>query len=119
MSHPHPQDRSFYYILNKTLRFENRQLLKPWFSYLRLFIHSLSKLPSFNQTIYRGIKMDLIEDYPIDKTFVWWAFSSCTDSVGTLENEEFFGQTGKRTLFAIESSTGKNIRNHSIFNQKM
>jgi hypothetical protein len=109
------RDKSFYFILNKTLRSENRQLLKPWFFYLRLFIHSLSKLPSFNQTIYRGIKMDLMNDYPIDKTFVWWAFSSCTDSVGTLQNEAFFGQTGKRTLFAIECSTGKNICNHSMF----
>jgi hypothetical protein len=59
--------------------------------------------------------MDLIKDYPVDKTFVWWAFSSCTDSIGTLENEAFFGQSGTRTLFTIECSTGKNIRNHSIF----
>ncbi len=97
------REKSFYFILNKSLRSENRQLLKPWFLYLRLFLHALSKLPSFNnKTIYRGIKMNLIKDYPIDKTFVWWAFSSCTDSIGTLENAEFFGQTGTRTLFVIE-----------------
>jgi len=108
-------EKSFYFYLNQNLRSENRQLLKPWFFYLRLFLHSLSKLPSFNRTIYRGIKMDLINEYPLGRTFVWWAFSSCTDSIGTLENEQFFGQTGQRTLFMIQSSTGVNIRDHSMF----
>ncbi len=42
------REKSFYFILNKSLRSENRQLLKPWFLYLRLFLHALSKLPSFN-----------------------------------------------------------------------
>ena len=110
-----PRDGSFYFILNKTLRSENRQLLIPWFYYLRLIIHSLSKLPSFNKTIYRGIKMSLKNDYPKDKKFVWWAFSSCTTVVNVLENEAFFGKTGERTLFTIECHTGKDIRNHSMF----
>ena len=109
------KENSFYYLLNKVLRSENRQMVKPWFSYLRLFLHSLSKLKSFEQTIYRGIKLDLTDDYPIGKEFVWWAFSSCTDSIQTLENEDFFGKTGKRTLFLIECHTGKDIRNHSFF----
>ncbi|CAF2772062.1 unnamed protein product [Rotaria sp. Silwood2] len=110
------RDDSFYFILNKTLRSENRQLLKPWFLYLRLFIHSLSKLPSIaGKAIFRGIKMDLRNDYPTDKEFVWWAFSSCTNQVSVLENEEFFGKTGKRTLFVIECDSGKDIHNHSLF----
>ena len=109
-------DNSFYFILNKTLRSENRQLLRPWFLYLRLFIHSLSKLPStIGKTVYRGIKMDLRNDYPKDKKFVWWGFSSCTTQVETLESEAFFGKTGLRTLFSIECNTGKNICNHSMF----
>lgn len=111
-----PHDNSFYFILNKTLRSEDRQLLKPWFLYLRLFIHALSKLPStVEQNVYRGIKLDLRNDYPINKTFVWWGFSSCTNKVEVLENEEFFGKTGQRTLFTIECHSGKDIRNHSMF----
>ena len=109
------REQSFYYLLNENLRSENRQLLKPWFFYLRLFVHSLSKLNSFSQTIYRGIKLDLTEQYPRGRKFVWWAFSSCTDSIEVLENEAFFGRSGKRTLFLIECHTGKDIRNHSIF----
>jgi hypothetical protein len=111
-----PRDKSFYFILNQTLRSENRQLLKPWFLYLRLFMYSLSKLPSIStKTVYRGIKMDLSHDFPENKQFVWWAFSSCTTLVNVLENEAFFGKTGKRTLFTIECDSGKDIRNHSIF----
>ena len=41
--------------------------------------------------------------------------SSCTSSVKVLESEQFFDQTGTRTLFAIECDTGKDIRQHSMF----
>jgi hypothetical protein len=41
-----PRESSFYFILNKTLRSQNRNELLPWFLYLRLFISALS---SFHQ----------------------------------------------------------------------
>jgi hypothetical protein len=90
-----PREKSFYIILNSKLRSENRQDLKAWFLYLRLFIFALSKLPStFGRTIYRGIKLDLSAEYPKNKTFVWWGFSSCTESVKVTSppflNKKFF-----------------------------
>ena len=45
------QEESLYFILNKTLRMEDRNNLKPWFPYLRLFIGALSQLPPINDTI--------------------------------------------------------------------
>ncbi len=36
---------SFYFLLNQSLRAENREELKPWFSFLKLFLTALYKLP--------------------------------------------------------------------------
>ena len=83
---------------------------------MRLFFTALSKLPSANhRIIYRGVKLDLRRKYEQGERIVWWGFSSCTKAVGVLENEQFFGKSGTRTLFAIESDTGKNIREHSFY----
>ncbi|CAF1234383.1 unnamed protein product [Didymodactylos carnosus] len=110
-----PREKSFYIILNNTLRSEDQEKLKPWDLYIKLFVTSLEKLPSASQTIYRGVKSDLSAQYPQGKIFVWWAFSSCTRSVQVLQSEQFLGKTGARTLFAIECKAGKDIRQHSLF----
>ena len=110
-----PCDRSFYVVLNAALRAANRDELKPWFSYLRLVITALQKLPSTRCTIYRGIKLDLPSEYRRGDTFIWWGFSSCTSSIETLKNERFFGKDGTRTLFSIECNSGKNIKSHSYY----
>ncbi|CAF1437206.1 unnamed protein product [Rotaria sp. Silwood1] len=107
-----------YGILNSILRSEEPERsnrLIPWHSYLKLFITALSRLPSHQLTVYRGVKLNLSERYPKGKHFVWWAFSSCTKSLNVLESSQFLGQTGTRTLFVIECFTGKCIRNHSYF----
>ena len=112
-----PREQSFYMNLNKILRDPKREsLLAPWLKFLRLFFTGLSKLPSTgHRTIYRGVKLDLRSEYKEGERVVWWGFSSCTKAVGVLENEQFFGKSGTRTLFAIESNTGKNIREHSFY----
>ncbi|CAF4563623.1 unnamed protein product, partial [Rotaria sp. Silwood2] len=59
--------------------------------------------------------MDLQLQYPPGSTFIWWGFSSCTLSIDVLENEQFFGKNGTRTLFNIECYSGKNIEKHSFY----
>jgi hypothetical protein len=109
-----PREHSFYFILNQALRSQNRQELLPWFLFLRLFIFALAKLPSTTHRIlYRGIKMDLTEEFPEGKTFVWWGFSSCTFSMKVLE--QFLGQSGHRTIFNIECDSAKDICQHSFY----
>ncbi|CAF1494668.1 unnamed protein product [Rotaria sordida] len=107
-----PPDKSFYNILNEKLRSRDRRQLTPWFLYLRLFIHALSKLPpSVHRVIYRGVKMDLASRYCEGNNFVWWAFSSCTSSIGVLDNH--IGKNGKRTIFNITCNSAKDISQHS------
>lgn len=115
---PPERQNSLYFILNQTLRAADRRKLTPWFGYLKLLLVSLSKLPSFTETVYRGIKEDLHLQYPKDKTFVWWGFSSCTRSIDVLNREAFFGTIGTRTMFIIEGSTGRDIRQHSLYSEE-
>ncbi|CAF1507726.1 unnamed protein product [Rotaria sordida] len=110
-----PQEECLYYVLNGTLRAENRQNLKPWFLYLKLVLTALGRLPSKHRFVYRGVKCDLRQDYSKGETIIWWGFSSCTSTMDILQNEQFLGKTGPRTIFTIECESGKDIRKHSYF----
>ena len=110
-----PQDKCLYYVLNAALRDENRQKLKPWFLYLKLFLVALARLPPIRGTVYRGIKRDLRKDYKKGQTVIWWGFSSCTLTMDVLNSDQYLGQKETRTFFAIECNSGRDIRNHSAF----
>ncbi|CAF3680916.1 unnamed protein product [Rotaria sp. Silwood1] len=105
---PHP---SLYTLLNETLRSEQRIDLIPWFLYLKLFLTALYKLPSIKDTIWRGIRGDVNNQYKTDQ--IWWGISSCTDTMEVMER--FVGRSGVRTLFNIEAVNGKAIKAHSHF----
>ncbi|CAF2069652.1 unnamed protein product [Rotaria magnacalcarata] len=107
-------ENSLYVKLNDTLRSEQRKHLVPWFLYLRLILTALARLPSKRRSIFRGVKKELWLDYPEGKVFIWWGFSSCTSTIGVLENEHFFGKTGERNLFQINCTTAKDIKKHSF-----
>ncbi|CAF4119597.1 unnamed protein product [Adineta steineri] len=110
-----PHDKCLYFVLNAALRTEDRQKLKPWFLYLKLILTALEKLPSTRCNVYRGVNLDLSNQYSKGKKFVWWGFSSCTTSIEVLENEQFLDKTGERTMFTIECDSGKDISRHSYF----
>jgi hypothetical protein len=104
-----------YRQLNAALRNVKRLHLTPYFSYLKLLLTALWKLPNVKGVVWRGVKADLSEEYPKKNQFFWWGFSSCTTELDVLQSDEFLGETGTRTLFNIECYNGKLIRNHSQF----
>ncbi|CAF3350574.1 unnamed protein product [Rotaria sp. Silwood2] len=107
---------SLYLLLNKSLRAENREELRPWFSFLKLFLTALHKLPSRSGIVWRGVRdVDLSSKYKKGTTFAWWGVSSCTVDIGLLESEQFLGKHATRTLFSIEYIHGKSIAAHSYF----
>ncbi len=109
-------DQSLYKVLNQTLRSENRENVKPWFKYLKLFLTALNKLPSHSKTVWRGVHdVDLSNQYPKGKQGAWWGISSCTSNVEILKSAQFLGTTGNRTLFSIECQQGKSIALHSRY----
>ncbi|CAF0988062.1 unnamed protein product [Adineta ricciae] len=111
-----PLEECLYNVLNQTLRSANRQQkLKPWYSYLRLFLNALLRLPPLNETIYRGVKLNMSDRYIKGETVVWWGFSSSTSHVEVLQSDLFLGKTGARTIFTIKCESARDIRKHSYF----
>jgi hypothetical protein len=110
-----PANECLYSLLNTTLRSKDRQKLKPWLLYLRLLLNALFRLPSISRTVFRGVKLDLSQQYVMGNTIEWWGFSSCTLHMHVLQSEMFLGKTGVRTMFNIECLNGKNICRHSYF----
>ena len=109
-----PYDDSLYFILNATLRTRDTEQLKPWFLFLKLITTALDRLPPIgSRTVYRGVTLDLYNDYSPGKTIFWWGFSSCTTTMDVLQEEQFLGKQQARTLFIIESVSGRDIHQHS------
>jgi hypothetical protein len=110
------KDQPLYLLLNNLLRDRDRRKLKLWFSYLKLFLTAIFKLPPCStKIVWRGVNVDLHSKYHRGEHYTWWAFSSCTLSLEVLEQPMYLGTTGDRTLFSIECLNGKNIKPHSYY----
>jgi hypothetical protein len=99
----------FFFRLNTTLRAENRQALKPWFAYLKLFITALEKLPPTKGTVWRGVNYDDTLTFVDNDAHIWWSINSCSMALNIVQ--PFLGERG--TLFAIDAIHGKDISGFS------
>jgi hypothetical protein len=113
-----PLDQCLCVALNKTLRSNDRQQLKPWFLYLKLFLTALWRLPSTQKFIYRSVRFDLSVYYPKGKTVVWWGFSSCAVSVDVLKSQRYLRTSAAKTIFVIDCHSSKDISKHSYYPTK-
>ncbi|CAF1278617.1 unnamed protein product [Adineta steineri] len=52
-----PHEECLSFALNAALRTEDRKELKPWFSYLKLILTALEKLPSTPCNVFRGVNL--------------------------------------------------------------
>ena len=106
-------ETSLYFTLNNTLRSKDRRQLIPWFSYLRLLLSALAKLPACTpRLLYRGIKTNQSELYITGEECTWWSFSSCTTSLRVLET--FIGKEDERTIFNIHCRSAIDISEYSF-----
>jgi hypothetical protein len=101
----------FVSSLNKTLRTANRDELKPWFAFLKLFITALKKLPSTKETVWRGVANYFDSTLINNGTRIWWSVNSCSIAVNVVR--PFLGDKG--ILFAIKVIDGKDISAFSAF----
>lgn len=109
-------EKSVYFVLNCTLKKPDREELRPWFKYLKLLLTGLVKIPCATpQTVWRGVRKNVTQDFPRGTEIIWWSFSSCTKTLTVLENDLYLGSNGDRTLFSIEVFNGRNIRDYSHF----
>ena len=115
----HSSQESLYSNLNRTLRKNDREELRPWFKYLKLFLTASVKIPcNPQQTVWRGVKKDTTADFPKGAQIIWWACSSTTTSLDLLEGDLYLGTAGERTLFSIEILNGRSICAHSHYNNE-
>ncbi|CAF3721160.1 unnamed protein product [Rotaria sp. Silwood1] len=87
----------------------DREALRPWLLYLKLFITALNKLPSFKGTVWRGIPESTnfnLGDYAVQ---TWWAVTSTSKDLKIIE--PYLGETG--ALYAIETINGKDISQYA------
>ena len=110
----YPKEKSFYFRLNETLRSENKKQMKVWLRYLKLFFTALTKLKTVSHVVYQGTNEALLREYQKSSVFLSWEFLTCTAAIKTLEDEETFGTSGRRTLFTIQCRSGKDIRHHAF-----
>ncbi len=68
--------------------------------------------------MWRGVPENLSQLYNRGEEKAWWSFSSCTSACSVLESPQYLGKKGTRTLFSIETSSGKRIQEHSYFEQE-
>jgi hypothetical protein len=101
----------FFFNLNRALRDENRQVLKPWLHFLKLFVTALKNLPPTKATIWRGVNYDATLNFVDNDVHVWWDINSCSMNINSVQ--PFLGESG--TLFAIETIHGRDISMLSAF----
>jgi hypothetical protein len=102
---------SFFGRLNEALRAENRQALKPWLAFLKLFINALEKLPSIKSIVWRGVSGNVGSIFADGRERIWWSVNSCSKELKVVEQR--LGDTG--TVFAIDVIHGKDISAFSTF----
>jgi hypothetical protein len=105
---------TFFSQLNIALRAKNRDALKPWFSFLRLFIGALEKLPSLDIVVWRGVSTEIGSDFVEGCVETWWSVNSCSRNLDVVQI--YLGKTG--TVFAIRAMNGKDISAYSVFEEE-
>lgn len=111
--------KSLYSVLNRTLKSADETSLKPWHQYLKLFLTALVKIPCAPiQTVWRGVRKNISNQFLPGTQVTWWNFSSCTATLTVLESDLYLGTSGERTLFSIEILNGRNVRDHSFFDHE-
>ncbi|CAF4172403.1 unnamed protein product, partial [Adineta steineri] len=104
-------EQTLYRVLNKTLRNENRHLLKVWFPYLKLFDTALNKLPTVKEVVWRGVAEDIGKNFTKNQIITWWSISSCSSSVNVIKG--FLENQKNSTTFLIEALNGKKVSGYT------
>merc|ERR1711920_586689 len=85
-----------------------------YFAYLRLLLEALGRLPQQKKTVWRGVSVDLYDQYKVGSTITWWGVSSCTSDIKVAKNF-MNGCGGKCTLLTVNSKTAADISEITFF----
>jgi len=99
---------AIYRSLNKVLRDKDRRGVKKYFKYLRLFLEAMNRLPAQQTSLFRGISVDLHDQYKVGSIVTWWGVSSCTSEEEVARNFTN-GCGGKCTFFTLDVKSACDI----------
>ncbi|ATZ81114.1 putative transmembrane protein [Bodo saltans virus] len=106
-----------YADLNKVLRAENRAGVKKYFNYLRMLFEAMNCLPKKEVTLWRGISVDLYDQYKVGSTITWWGVSSCTSEKSVAEG--FMKGCGNNcTFLTIDTKTATDISDITFYSSE-
>merc|ERR1712130_126246 len=105
---------AIYKDLNSALRSEDRVKIKKYFPYLRLLLEALGRLPQGKKTLWRGVGVDLYDQYAKGSTITWWGVSSCTADMNVAKSF-MKGCGGKCTLLTVKTKTAADISEITFF----
>lgn len=110
---------AIYKDLNQCLRDENRQKIKKYFKYLRLFFQAMESLPKEKRTLWRGMGVDLHDNpqYKVGSVVTWWGISSCTSDINVAKNFAK-GCGGKCTVITLETKTSSDISQITFYSNE-
>eukprot|EP00457_Paulinella_chromatophora_P004027 gb/GEZN01004037.1/.p1 GENE.gb/GEZN01004037.1/~~gb/GEZN01004037.1/.p1 ORF type:complete len:635 (+),score=148.15 gb/GEZN01004037.1/:24-1907(+) len=108
---------AIYAALNKVLREENRAGVKRFKPYLRMFFEAMDSLPTNTVTLWRGISVDLFDQYKVGTTVTWWGVSSCTSDQNVARGF-MAGCGGNCTLFTIDTKTACDISKITFYSNE-
>lgn len=108
---------AIYRELNKVLRDENRAGVKRFFKYLRLLFAAADKLPKKESRLWRGISVDLSQQYRVGSTITWWGVSSCTADQ-TVARNFMNGCGGDCSLLTIDTKTAVDISTITFYSNE-
>merc|ERR1712232_1443886 len=99
------QETIIFPRLNAVLRARDDDALTPFLPYMKLLMVGLSMLPLKLYQVYRGIKLDLHDEYAGlgHAPWTWWPFTSTTVDPKVLQTPVFLGDEGRRTLFNMKA----------------
>jgi len=109
-----PEDTcSLYHVLNSKLRSKDRSMIKPFFPYIKILLMGLNKLDRSPGITYRGVGLNLSNEYAIGDKIEWWAFTSTTTNGNACQS--FLEKSPEKTLFRLEQKSGVNIQKFSKY----
>ncbi|CAF1049758.1 unnamed protein product [Adineta steineri] len=100
------------WYLNDAFQTEKRRVLKPWLSYLKLFVNAIEKLPSTTKTLWRSLATDNPLIFYEGAAYTWWNITSCSLNV---KMTQYYLNRQIATVFAINAINAKDISKFSAY----
>ena len=70
--HLYTQNSPFFLYLNIRMRDEKREVLQPYYAFIKLLLSGLNALPPVREMVYRAVKMDLHASFPKGAEPIWY-----------------------------------------------